>query len=279
MIDDTHPSCFSDLVRISGFSHGTDVWLGNAQDLIRNGQCTLREAISARDDIMMYLIHNGIDPLLSFQTMESVRKGKGIKEETVKILREGGIPEWYIEACQKIKYMFPRAHATAYVMMAWRIAYCKVHYPLAFYAAYFSIRAAEFDADVVARGKDHVKKQLDTLEAKEVPDIKEKATIIVLQLAWEMYLRGFSMEHVDIYASEAERFVLHEKSLLPPLASLGGVGISAARSIVEARKDGLFTSIEDIKKRTGISKTCIEALQAHGCLADLDASDQMELFM
>ena len=279
MIDDTHPSCFSDLVRISGFSHGTDVWLGNAQDLIRSGQCTLREAISARDDIMMYLIHSGIDPLLSFQTMESVRKGKGIKEETVKILREGGIPEWYIEACQKIKYMFPRAHATAYVMMAWRIAYCKVHYPLAFYAAYFSIRAAEFDADVVARGKAYVKKQLDALEAKEAPDIKEKATIIVLQLAWEMYLRGFSMEHVDLYASEAERFILHEKSLLPPLASLGGVGVSAARSIVEARKDGRFTSIEDIKKRTGVSKTCIEALQAHGCLADMDASDQMELFM
>ena len=279
MIDDTHPSCFSDLVRISGFSHGTDVWLGNAQDLIRSGQCTLREAISARDDIMMYLIHSGIDPLLSFQTMESVRKGKGIKEETVKILREGGIPEWYIEACQKIKYMFPRAHATAYVMMAWRIAYCKVHYPLAFYAAYFSIRAAEFDADVVARGKDYVKKQLDALEAKETPDIKEKATIIVLQLAWEMYLRGFFMERVDIYASEAERFVLHEKSLLPPLASLSGVGASAARSIVEARKDGLFTSIEDIKKRTGVSKTCIEALQAHGCLTDMDASDQMELFM
>ena len=279
MIDDTHPSCFSDLVRISGFSHGTDVWLGNAQDLIRSGQCTLREAISARDDIMMYLIHSGIDPLLSFQTMESVRKGKGIKEATVKILREGGIPEWYIEACQKIKYMFPRAHATAYVMMAWRIAYCKVHYPLAFYAAYFSIRAAEFDADVVARGKDYVKKQLDALEAKETPDIKEKATIIVLQLAWEMYLRGFFMERVDIYASEAERFVLHEKSLLPPLASLSGVGASAARSIVEARKDGLFTSIEDIKKRTGVSKTCIEALQAHGCLADMDASDQMELFM
>jgi len=129
-------------------------------------------------------------------------------EKTVKILREGGIPEWYIEACQKIKYMFPRAHATAYVMMAWRIAYCKVHYPLAFYAAYFSIRAAEFDADVVARGKDYVKKQLDALEAKEAPDIKEKATIIVLQLAWEMYLRGFFMERVDIYASEAERLVL-----------------------------------------------------------------------
>ena len=279
MIDDTHPSCFSDLVRISGFSHGTDVWLGNAQDLIRSGQCTLRDAISARDDIMMYLIHKGIDPLLSFQTMESVRKGKGIKPEIVEVLRKGGIPEWYIGACQKIKYMFPRAHATAYVMMAWRIAYCKVHYPLAFYAAYFSIRAAEFDADVVARGKDYVKRQLDDFEARDSQDIKDKATIIVLQLAWEMYLRGFTMERVDIYRSNAEKFILHEKSLLPPLASLGGVGASAARSIVEARKDGVFTSIEDIKKRTGISKTCIDALQAHGCLSGFDESDQMELFM
>ena len=164
-------------------------------------------------------------------------------------------------------------------MMAWRIAYCKVHYPLAFYAAYFSIRAAEFDADVVARGKEYVKRQLDDLEARDSQDIKDKATIIVLQLAWEMYLRGFTMERVDIYRSNAEKFILHEKSLLPPLASLGGVGASAARSIVEARKDGVFTSIEDIKKRTGISKTCIDALQAHGCLSGFDESDQMELFM
>ncbi|MBR5163644.1 MAG: PolC-type DNA polymerase III, partial [Schwartzia sp.] len=154
MIDDTQPACFSDLVRISGFSHGTDVWLNNAQDLIRGGTCTLHDAISARDDIMMYLIHKGIDPLLSFKTMESVRKGKGIKPDVVEKLKEGGVPEWYVESCQKIKYLFPRAHATAYVMMAYRIAYCKVHYPLAFYAAYFSIRADAFDVNVVAAGKE-----------------------------------------------------------------------------------------------------------------------------
>ena len=248
MIDDTHPDVFSDLVRISGFSHGTDVWLGNAQDLIRGGQCTIKNAISARDDIMMYLIHQGIDPLLSFKTMEKVRKGKGIASDVVETLRKGGIPEWFIASCQKIKYLFPRAHATAYVMMAYRIAFCKVHYPLAYYAAYFSIRAAEFDANVVARGKDYVARCISDLDqvAKEKGklDAKQNATLIVLQLAWEMYLRGYSCEHVDLYTSSAEKFIIHETSLLPPIASLAGMGTKAAQSIVEARRDGIFTSVE-----------------------------------
>ena len=278
MIDDTHPSCFSDLVRISGFSHGTDVWLGNAPDLIRKGTCTMHDAISARDDIMMYLIHKGIDPLLSFKTMEKVRKGRGIAPEVVEKLREGGVPEWYIDACQKIKYLFPRAHATAYVMMAYRIAFCKVHYPLAFYAAYFSIRAAEFDANVISRGKDYVRQKLDELDAKDDLEAKDKAVQIVLQLAWEMFLRGFYMEKVDIYHSSADRFIIHEKSLLPPIASLSGMGGVAARSIVEARKDGEFTSVEDLRKRTGISKTNIELLRNHGCLDGMSESDQMDLF-
>ena len=282
MIDDTHPSCFSDLVRISGFSHGTDVWLGNAQDLIRSGTCTLHDAISARDDIMMYLIHNGIDPLLSFKTMENVRKGKGIAAEVVETLRQGGIPEWYIQSCQKIKYLFPRAHATAYVMMAYRIAFCKVHYPLAYYAAYFSIRAAEFDANVVARGKDFVHERIHELEEKSKEkklDVKDSGTLVVLQLAWEMYLRGYWVEYVDIYRSDAEKFIILEKSLLPPLASLAGMGGSAARGIVEARKAGVFTSIDDLRKRSGISKTNIEILRDHGCLDGMSESDQMELFM
>ncbi len=281
MIDDTHPSCFSDLVRISGFSHGTDVWLGNAQELIRAGTCTLHDAISARDDIMMYLIHNGIDPLLSFKTMENVRKGKGIAPEVVETLRKGGIPEWYIQSCQKIKYLFPRAHATAYVMMAYRIAFCKVHYPLAYYAAYFSIRAAEFDANVVARGKEHVHSLIRELEekAKEKKlDVKDSGTLVVLQLAWEMYLRGYRVEYVDLYRSDAEKFIILNDSLLPPLASLAGMGSSAARGIVEARKAGSFTSVDDLRKRSGISKTNVEILREHGCLAGMSESDQMELF-
>ncbi|MBQ5420301.1 MAG: helix-hairpin-helix domain-containing protein, partial [Selenomonas sp.] len=281
MIDDTNPDVFSDLVRISGFSHGTDVWLGNAQDLIRSGQCTIKNAISARDDIMMYLIHHGIDPLLSFKTMEKVRKGKGIDPEVVKKLQDGDIPQWYIDSCQKIKYLFPRAHATAYVMMAYRIAFCKVHYPLAYYAAYFSIRADEFDANVVARGQEYVGQQIKELEelSKEKKlDAKQNATLIVLQLAWEMYLRGYDCEKVDIYTSDAEKFVIHEKSLLPPLASLAGMGTKASQSIVEARKDGIFTSIEDLRRRTGISKTNIEILRDHGCLDGMGESDQIALF-
>ena len=281
MIDDTNPDVFSDLVRISGFSHGTDVWLGNAQDLIRSGQCTIKNAISARDDIMMYLIHHGIDPLLSFKTMEKVRKGKGIDPEVVKKLQDGDIPQWYIDSCQKIKYLFPRAHATAYVMMAYRIAFCKVHYPLAYYAAYFSIRADEFDANVIAKGQDYVGQQIKELEeiAKEKKlDAKQNATLIVLQLAWEMYLRGYDCENVDIYTSDAEKFIIHEKSLLPPLASLSGMGVKASQSIVEARKDGIFTSIEDLRRRTGISKTNIEILRDHGCLDGMGESDQIALF-
>ena len=281
MIDDTQPDVFSDLVRISGFSHGTDVWLGNAQDLIRSGQCTIKNAISARDDIMMYLIHNGIDPLLSFKTMEKVRKGKGIADDVVEILRKGGIPEWFIESCQKIKYLFPRAHATAYVMMAYRIAYCKVHYPLAYYAAYFSIRAAEFDANVIARGKDYVGQQIKELEAmgkEKKLDAKQNATLIVLQLAWEMYLRGYSCERVDLYRSGADRFIIDGNALLPPIAALAGMGQKAAQGIVEARKEGAFTSIEDLRRRSGISKTNIEILRSHGCLDGMSESDQIALF-
>lgn len=280
MIADTNPSCFSDLVRISGFSHGTDVWLGNAQDLIRAGTCTLQNAIAARDDIMMYLMHNGVEPLLAFKTMERVRKGKGIEPDVVETLRKTGIPEWYIESCQKIKYMFPRAHATAYVMMAYRIAFCKVHYPLAYYAAYFSIRAAAFDSDIIARGQKAVKEKMEELEAKDKRDAKEDELYVVLQLAWEMYIRGFKVKKVDLYKSGADRFqmVTEENALLPPFTTLTGLGGVDAKSIVEKRKTGPFSSIENLKKRTGITKTSVEALRVHGCLEGMDESDQMSLF-
>ena len=281
MIDDTHPSCFSDLVRISGFSHGTNVWLDNAQTLIRGGTCTLHDAISARDDIMNYLMQHGVDPLLSFNIMEKVRKGKGAKILTPEIidgLLKCGVPQWYIDSCLKIKYLFPRAHATAYVMMAYRIAYCKVHYPLAFYAAYFSIRADAFDANIVAGGKNVIKTKLKELTAIEKPDDKQKELIIVLQLAWEMYLRGYSVEHVDLYRSLADKFIILDKSLLPPFTSLKGFGLVAAKSVVEARKYGEFTSIADLKKRAAVSKTNVELLRDHGCLDGMAESDQLELF-
>ncbi|WP_276839802.1 PolC-type DNA polymerase III [Anaerovibrio lipolyticus] len=280
MIDDTHPKCFSDLVRISGFSHGTNVWLGNAQDLIKAGTCTLQNAISARDDIMMYLIHKGVDPLLAFKTMENVRKNRGIAPDVVEILKKASIPDWYIESCQKIEYLFPRAHATAYVMMAYRIAFCKVHYPLAYYTAYFSIRAAAFDSDIITRGKDAVKQKMEEIEAMDSPSDADNALYVVLQLAWEMYLRGFKAKKVDLYKSGATRFqmVTEENAVLPPFTTLNGLGAVDARAIVEGRKSGPFLSIENLKKRTGINKTSIEALRTHGCLDGMDESDQMTLF-
>lgn len=282
MIDDTKPTKFSDLVRISGFSHGTDVWLNNAQDLIKNGVCSLSDAISARDDIMMYLMHKGIEPLIAFKTMENVRKGRGIKEDVVAKLKEDGIPDWFIDSCQKIKYLFPRAHATAYVMMAYRIAFCKVHYPLAFYAAYFSIRADEFDAHLIAQGKDVIKARLNELAEEENMkklSLKEKGLQVVLELAWEMYLRGFFVEKVDLYKSLADKFIMHKTSLLPPLSALPGVGITAANNIVEARKKGLFSSIDDLKKRAGVPTPSIEILREHGCLDGMNETDQIALFV
>lgn len=281
MIDDTQPNCFSDLVRISGFSHGTDVWLGNAQDLIKQKICTLKNAISARDDIMMYLIHSGVDALKSFKIMENVRKGKGISADAVEDLRAHNVPEWYIESCQKIKYLFPRAHATAYVIMAYRIAYCKVHYPLAYYCAYFSIRAAEFDAQEISKGKTYIKSKIDELEKtsnERELDLKEEGTLAVMQLAYEMLLRGFTFEKVDLYKSDAEKFIMLKNSLLPPLQSLSGVGETAAKNIVAARQSGKFLSIEDLRTRAGINKTSIAVLQEHGCLNGLAESNQMSLF-
>ncbi len=282
MIDDTKPDCFSDLVRISGFSHGTDVWLGNAQDLIRAGKCTLKNAISARDDIMMYLIHHDVDALKSFKTMESVRKGRGIKPEVVEDLKAHNVPDWYIDSCQKIKYLFPRAHATAYVMMAYRIAYCKVHYPLAYYAAYFSKRTEEFDANEVIKGQQFIKRKLDELEMlseERKLDDKESDVLADYQVVYEYFLRGFKFERASIYESAAEDFIIKKNSLLMSLSSIQGVSPAAARGIVEARKGGgKFLSIEDFKSRAGLNKTSLAALKSHGCLNGLEETNQLSLF-
>lgn len=281
MIDDTHPDCFSDLVRISGFSHGTDVWLGNAQDLIRQGTCTLKNAISARDDIMMYLIHHGVDALKSFKTMEGVRKGRGIKPDVVEDLKAHDVPDWYIDSCQKIKYLFPRAHATAYVMMAYRIAYCKVHYPLAYYAAYFSKRTEEFDANEVIKGERYIKQKLDELELlsdERKLEVKEGDMLADYQVVYEYFLRGYNFERANLYESAAEDFIIKKNGLLMSLSSINGVSEAAAKSIVSAREDGKFSSIEDLRSRAGLNKTVIDALKSHGCLRDLQETNQMTLF-
>jgi len=279
MLVDTNPRTFSDLIRISGFSHGTDVWLNNAQDLIKNGTCKLSEAISARDDIMIYLIHKGMDPKKAFKIMEKVRKGKGVSEDEVESMKKQGVPDWYIDSCQKIKYMFPKAHATAYVMMAFRIAWFKVNYPIEFYAVYFTVRADDFDADLMVKGKNEILNMLEEIESKgQQASAKEKSFLTVLEVALEMYARGIKFKKVDLMASDAVKFKIIDGDLLPPLVALQGVGEAAARSIASAREEAEFISVEDLQNRTKISKTVIEALEQHGCLDGMSKTNQLALF-
>ncbi|ABY94868.1 MULTISPECIES: PolC-type DNA polymerase III [Thermoanaerobacter] len=279
MLIDTRPTTFAELVRISGLSHGTDVWLNNAQDIIREGIATLKEVISTRDDIMLYLISKGMDKKLSFKIMENVRKGKGVTQEEIEEMRKHGVPNWFIESCQKIKYMFPKAHAVAYVIMAFRIAYFKVHYPEAFYATYFTVRADDFNLDIVLKGKDSIKNAIKEIEAKgNNASPKEKSLLTVLEVALEMYLRGFKFINVDLYKSDAVKFFITEEGLLPPLNSLEGVGIQAAKTIAQERENGKFLSVEDFRNRTKVSKTVIEILKQYGCLTDLPESNQLSLF-
>jgi len=281
MLNDTKPTTFSELIRISGLSHGTDVWLNNAQELIRSGKAKLSEVIATRDDIMIYLIYQGVDPLRAFKIMEDVRKGKGVKSEDVQVLRDNNVPEWYIESCQKIKYMFPKAHAAAYVMMAFRIAWFKVYYPAAFYASFFTVRADEFDSDIVAGGITVIKKKLEEIQKKgnEATQKEEKLSTI-LELALEMYLRKISLRKVDLSNSAAHNFIVEDegRTLLPPFVSLQGLGAAAAVSIVNARQEKPFSSREDLRIRAKISKTVLECLEHHGSLQALPENDQMSLF-
>ncbi len=279
MLIDTKPTTFAELVRISGLSHGTDVWLNNAQDLVKNGITKLSNVISTRDDIMMFLIYNGLDKKRSFTIMEKVRKGKGLTFEEEKYMKDNNIPNWYIDSCKKIKYMFPKAHAVAYVMMSFRIAYFKVHYPQAFYATYFTTKANDFDAQLIVKGKVAVKDKIQELKKLgNEKTAKEKNLLTVLQVALEMYCRGYNFNKVDIYKSDSDKFIIEEDGLLPPLKSLQGVGENAAKSIVKARKSGKFLSIEDIVTRSKATKTVIEALQEHGCLEGMSEKNQLSIF-
>lgn len=279
MLEDIKPSRFSELVRVSGFSHGTDVWLNNAQDLIRSGTANVSETISARDDIMVYLIQKGLDPSMSFKIMEGVRKGRGVDPKQVEAMKAQDVPDWYIESCQKIKYMFPKAHAVAYVMMAYRIAYCKIHYPMAFYAAYFTVRATEFDAELITKGKEILKSNIRLLEQKgNEATAKEKSLLTILEIALEMLLRGFEFLPIDLYNSDAQKFLIVDGKLLPPLSALQGVGGNAADNIVEARAQGEFSSKQDLAQRARVSKTVVDKLSDYGCLNGLPDTNQISLF-
>lgn len=280
MLLDTKPTTFAELVRISGLSHGTDVWLNNAQELVKQGTTTLKEVISTRDDIMNYLIFKGLKPKVAFTIMENVRKGKGLKPEHIETMKENNVPDWYIWSCNQIKYMFPKAHAVAYVMMSYRLAYCKVYYPEAFYATYFTTKAEDFDADLIVKGYDFIKNKIKEIEELgNSATAKEKNTLTVLEVALEMYARGIKILPVDIYKSDAKKFIVHsEKTLLPPMISLQGMGENASLNIQKERKNGEFISKEDLRKRTKISKTVIEVLSNHGSLKNLSEENQLSLF-
>ena len=279
MLVETQPANFSDLVRISGLSHGTDVWINNAQDLVKSKQATISEVISTREDIMLYLINAGLDNKKSFYIMEKVRKGRGLSEEDEREMRALDLPPWYIDSCNKIKYMFPKAHAVAYVMMSFRIAYFKVHYPEAFYASYFTTKAADFDAQLILQGEERVKDKIKELESLGNDcTSKEKNLISVLEVVREMYARGYRFEKVDLYKSHSDKFFVGKDGILPPLKGLDGVGENAARKIVGEREIARFISIQDMIERTKVTKTVIEALRNHGCLEGLPQSNQLSLF-
>lgn len=279
MLEETKPTTFSELVQISGLSHGTDVWLGNANELIYNGTCTLSEVIGCRDDIMVYLIYQGLDPSLAFKIMESVRKGKGVPEEWEEDMKNNNVPGWYIDSCKKIKYMFPKAHAAAYVLMAVRIAYFKVHFALLFYAAYFTVRADDFDVEAMAKGSASIRARIDEIAQKGLDAApKEKSLLTVLEMTLEMCERGYSFQKVDLYRSHATEFIIDGDTLIPPFNAVPGLGTNAALSIVEARKNGDFLSKEDLQQRSKVSKTIIEYLDSQGCLGDLPDQNQLSLF-
>lgn len=279
MLVDAQPKYFSDLVRISGLSHGTDVWLGNAKDLILSGQATIQTAICCRDDIMVYLIQKGLEEGLAFTIMESVRKGKGLKFDWINEMLSHDVPNWYIESCQKIKYMFPKAHAAAYVMMAWRIAYCKVFHPLAYYAAFFSIRANGFSYELMCQGRDKLeyyledyKKRQDTLSKKEQDTLRD------MRIVQEMYARGFDFVPLNLYHAKANHFQIVEGRLMPSLSSIDGLGDKAAEAIVDSAKDGPFLSREDFRNRAKVSKTICDLMGDLGILGILPESNQLSLF-
>lgn len=279
MLIDADPQSFSHLIRIAGLSHGTDVWLGNAQTLIEEGKATISTAICTRDDIMIYLISMGLDSEESFTIMESVRKGKGLKPEWEEEMTAHGVPDWYIWSCKKIKYMFPKAHAAAYVMMAWRIAYCKVFYPLAYYAAYFSIRATGFSYELMCQGKDKLNYFMrDYEKRKDLLSKKEQDTYKDMRIVQEMYARGYEFWTIDLYKAQASRFQIIDGKLMPALSTIDGLGEKAAEAVVEAAKDGPFLSKDDFRQRTKVSKTVIDLMGDLGLFGDLPESNQLSLF-
>ena len=275
-------------MKISGLSHGTDVWLGNAKDLIDQNICTLKSVIGCRDDIMVYLLHKGLEPKLAFTIMESVRKGKGLRDEWIPEMKKHGVEDWYIESCKKIKYMFPKAHATAYVMMAIRIAWFKVHLPQYYYCMFFSIRCDAYDIQTMIQGEQAIRRRMNDIderlrnnETKRDVSKKDKDIYNTLELALEMVLRGYFFRNIDLNRSASNEFIVdpdNDHYLIPPFTSIDGLGENVADTVVEARKHGAFLSKEDLQRRTSLSGTLIKTLESMGVLEGLQDENQMSLF-
>ena len=285
MLVDTRPTTFAELISISGLSHGTDVWLNNAQELINQGTVTLSEAIGCRDDIMVYLMKKGLEPNHAFKIMETVRKGKALKDpekwaEYVKMMQEHDVPDWYIKSCEKIKYMFPKAHAAAYVTNAFRIAWFKVHKPMAYYTAYYTIRADEFDSECMIFGKEKVKAKMKEIDnAGNAATVKDKNMYSILEIVLEMYERGIKFLPIDLYKSHSTKFLMEEDGIRPPLNSIPGLGTIAAEGIYKARLEEPFECIEDMQSRSKIGKSVTELLDKFGCLKGMTKSNQLSLFV
>lgn len=282
LLVEAKPKTFADLLQVSGLSHGTDVWVGNAQELIKNGICTISNVIGTRDSIMTYLMHKGLDPLKAFQIMEIVRKGNAptkLTKEYIDAMKEKSVPQWYIDSCFKIKYMFPKAHAAAYVISALRFGWYKVYYPVEYYAAYFTVRGEDFDAEMVRKGKDGVKKLMNEISAKgKSATQKELDQYATLQIIYEMLARGVELLPIDLYKSAAKQFVVENGKIRLPFSTVKGLGESAASKLVAVRDESGFISCDDLQAKTGISKTVVQALRELGALGNLPESSQTSLF-
>ena len=287
MVDETHPTTFAELLQLSGLSHGTDVWLGNAQDLIKAGIADLSTVIGCRDDIMVYLMHAGLDPKMAFTIMERVRKGMWLKiseEERngyIEAMKANNVPEWYIESCGKIKYMFPKAHAAAYVMMALRVAYFKVHHPIYYYCAYFSIRAKAFDIKTMGAGLDAIKRRMQEIAEKRKNNEASNVEIdlyTTLEIVNEMWERGFKFGKLDLYRSDATEFIIDGDTLIPPFVAMDGLGENVAKQLVRARQEGEFLSKTELRKRGGLSSTLVEKMDEMGILGNMPEDNQLSLF-
>ncbi|CDZ75016.1 DNA polymerase III PolC-type [Peptoniphilus sp. ING2-D1G] len=279
MLMETKPQNFAELVRISGLSHGTDVWTNNAQDLVKDGRAKLSDVICTREDIMLYLIRAGAENKMAFDTMERVRKGRGLTEEQIEIMNKLDLPEWYIESCKKIKYMFPKAHAVAYVTLSFRIAYFKLNYPLAFYATYFSIKLQDFDGELIIKGQEAVKAKIDEFKNSETKlSTKEKGQLTILEVVLEMFARGFEFENVDLYKSKSDKFSIKDGKVLFPFRAYVGIGDQIACNIEECSKHTEYLSIEDFVNKTKATKSVVEILKKNNVLKDLPDTNQLSLF-